>query len=241
MLASAIVGHRGLASLAPENTLASIRMAHLFGIRWVELDASLLGDGSVVLCHDDSWDRCSNHSGLLCHSTAADLQLIDAGGWFSERFRHEPVPTLQQALTLLSELGMGLNLELKAQTGIEHSLVIQQILPIIKNYWCSNLPILISSFDHELLHQYRLADKHQLLGTLYETIDNDWLNTQKQLCAVSLHCDWNLLNQAQATGIIAAGYDLLVYTCNKQRDAQTLWNMGVHSIISDTPHLLSPH
>ena len=239
MLASAIIGHRGLASLAPENTLASIRMAHHYGIRWVELDASLLGDGCVVLCHDDSWDRCSNHSGLLCHSTAADLQFIDAGSWFSEQFRHEPIPTLSQALTLLSELDMGLNLELKAQTGIEYCLVIKQILPIIKTYWRSSFPILISSFDHELLHQYRKANSHQLLGPLYETIDNDWLNTQKQLRAASLHCDWNLLNPAQANDIVAAGYDLLVYTCNQQSDAKTLWNMGVHSIISDTPHLLA--
>ena len=53
-----VVGHRGAAALAPENTLASIRAAAETGVDWVEVDAKLARDGVPVLMHDDTLDRC---------------------------------------------------------------------------------------------------------------------------------------------------------------------------------------
>jgi glycerophosphoryl diester phosphodiesterase len=40
-----ITGHRGAASLAPENTLVSIEQAAKAGADWVEIDAQLSADG----------------------------------------------------------------------------------------------------------------------------------------------------------------------------------------------------
>ena len=42
-----IIGHRGAAGHAPENTLASIRTAATLGAAWVEFDAMLTGDGEM--------------------------------------------------------------------------------------------------------------------------------------------------------------------------------------------------
>ena len=39
MIKSRIIAHRGLSSLAPENTLAAISLAADAGIEWVEIDA----------------------------------------------------------------------------------------------------------------------------------------------------------------------------------------------------------
>ncbi len=236
---STIIGHRGLASLAPENTLASIKLAHQHNIQWIEADASILGDDTVVLCHDDTLNRCSNGQGSLLAINQSDLIQLDAGSWFSKEFTGEPIPTLAQALTLLSQFNMGFNLELKAQAGVSPDKTVNLIFPIVQKFWKSNKPLLISSFDHDILRIYRQQDKQQAIGPLYEQIDAHWHNTMQELNAISLHCDWLNLTPAQAHSIKAAGYQLVIYTCNDRASARQLLAMGVDSIISDSPHLLS--
>ena len=108
-----IVAHRGASRAAPENTLAAFRLASRQGARWLEFDVSLLGDGTPVLHHDKTLDRCTNGTGALDRLTAADLAGIDAGSWFGAQFTGEPLATLEQALDLIGELDLSANLEMK--------------------------------------------------------------------------------------------------------------------------------
>lgn len=238
---SPLIGHRGLAALAPENTLAAIHSAYQHGISWVELDASLLGDQSAILWHDDSWQRCSNHGGWLCDSNATDCTYIDAGYWFSPDFANEPVATVTDALQLLSKLNMGLNLELKFHPGSDRQRLVSTIHTLIQQHWYSQCPVLISSFDQQLLREYRRYDVHQPLGLLFEALPANWPQRVAQFSPVSLHCNWHCLTWDQAHAVRAAGLLLVAYTCNDISAARTLWQMGVNSIISDCPHhLISP-
>ena len=47
-----VIGHRGAAGLAPENTLAAVKKAIDMGVHAVELDVQLSADGIVVVYHD---------------------------------------------------------------------------------------------------------------------------------------------------------------------------------------------
>ena len=62
-------------------------------LKWVECDLDILGDGTIVLSHDDTHDRCTDQVGRLSELTKNDLDTIDAGAWFSEQFRGERLPT----------------------------------------------------------------------------------------------------------------------------------------------------
>ncbi|MEM1162207.1 MAG: glycerophosphodiester phosphodiesterase family protein, partial [Pseudomonadota bacterium] len=101
-----IIAHRGASQVAPENTLKAFRTADRQGAYWLEFDVSLLGDGTAVIHHDDTLDRCTNATGPLSGIAAADLSDIEAG-------EGEPLPTLSAALDLIKEFGFFANLEMK--------------------------------------------------------------------------------------------------------------------------------
>ncbi|HVC57601.1 MAG TPA: glycerophosphodiester phosphodiesterase family protein, partial [Stellaceae bacterium] len=69
-----VIGHRGAAARAPENTLAGLRRAKALGCSWVEFDVRLTGDGVPVLCHDSRLDRTTDGSGLIADLPLAALR-----------------------------------------------------------------------------------------------------------------------------------------------------------------------
>ena len=114
-----VIGHRGAAARAPENTLAGLRKAHELGARWVEFDVMLSRDGVPVLIHDETLRRTTDGRGRVARHTAAELGLLDAGAWFAPEFAGERIPTLAEAVAVLLELGLNANVEIKPASGHE--------------------------------------------------------------------------------------------------------------------------
>lgn len=72
------IAHRGLHDLAkgrPENSLAAIRAAMAAGYA-IEIDLQLTADGVAVVFHDDDLTRLTGASGLVCKTSAFDLQAL---------------------------------------------------------------------------------------------------------------------------------------------------------------------
>src|SRR5690554_2395339 len=101
-----IIGHRGAAALAPENTLAAIRAADAAGVTWVEIDVRLAADGLAVI-HDALLDRTTNGTGPVSEASLSAIASLDAGAWFGTAFAGERVPTLEVALSEIQRLGLG--------------------------------------------------------------------------------------------------------------------------------------
>ena len=81
-----VIGHRGAAAYAPENTLAGFVKAAEQGVTWVEFDVRLTRDGVPVLIHDDDLDRTTEGSGLVANATLKQIKELDAGSWFGAAF-----------------------------------------------------------------------------------------------------------------------------------------------------------
>ena len=69
-LLPAVVGHRGAAAAAPENTLESLRLAAEQGAAMVEFDVKLTADGALILMHDDALDRTTTGHGAVAATRA---------------------------------------------------------------------------------------------------------------------------------------------------------------------------
>jgi glycerophosphoryl diester phosphodiesterase len=100
-----VVGHRGAAGSAPENTLAALDFAVADGAEALEFDVRVAADGVPVLLHDPLLDRTTDASGPLAGRSSADLATLDAGyrfspegGAFPWRARGAGVPSLREVL-----------------------------------------------------------------------------------------------------------------------------------------------
>jgi glycerophosphoryl diester phosphodiesterase len=98
-----IIAHRGFSARAPENTMVALTMGLEAGADGVEFDLHVAADGVPVLMHDETLARTTNGAGLVEATSVDAISRLDAGSWFSDEFRGEPVPTLEQALLAIRD------------------------------------------------------------------------------------------------------------------------------------------
>ncbi len=232
MKMASVIGHRGCAAHAPENSLAGIRDAARVGCRWIEADATLLADGTVVLFHDDSLDRCTNGSGFIRELDWKQAIQLDVGQWFGDgRFVGERMPLLGDALACCRALNLGFNIELKTHRG-EGEQLGQAVADIVGE---ETNNILVSSFDQAALIGFRQKNTHCPLGIIYDELSQNWEQQADDLNVASIHLWEYPLTKETIEAVKQSGRDLYVFTINDRRAAKRLWAMGVDGVFSDYP------
>jgi glycerophosphoryl diester phosphodiesterase len=99
-----VIGHRGAAAHAPENTLESFREALAQGAHALEFDVRRSADGVAMVCHDPTLDRTTNGTGPLSARSAAELQAFDAGYHFTPDGRSYPFRGREVRIPTLAEV-----------------------------------------------------------------------------------------------------------------------------------------
>ena len=125
-----VIGHRGCAGEAPENTVPSFALGLETGAAILESDVHLTRDGEPVLLHDDVVDRTTDGSGRVAELSLAQLQALDAGHRFSAdggrthpfRGRGLRVPTLEEALAAFPDARFNLELKQRVPGLVERCL-----------------------------------------------------------------------------------------------------------------------
>lgn len=151
-----LIGHRGAAGLAPENTLPSFREAvDRWGVDMIELDVRATADGECVVIHDATVDRTTDGSGPVAEKTLSELRKLDAGYRFRDEEGRHPfrgqgigVPTLDDVLTALPDTAF--TVEIKIGTVQE---ALQQM---IRKHDASHRVVVagMNHRDQALFHDY---------------------------------------------------------------------------------------
>ena len=237
-----IFGHRGLSSLAPENTMAAFRCAMDHQVAWVEADVDIIADGTVIICHDSTLDRTTNRTGRYDDLTVDDLEGIDAGGWFSPQFEGEPLPTLRELIDLMNDTGLNANIEIKPnETGKEATLrLIDGVIAQLERLR-PDVKVIVSSFSHLLLHLFKQRAPEVPVGCLYESrsLSDDWRSTLEIVGADFIHPEDSGLTRQQVQAFRAEGYGVNVWTVNSLSRANELFNWGATGVFSDVAHQFS--
>ena len=230
-----VIGHRGAALHAPENTLASIRKSLELGASWVEVDVKLSRDGVPFLLHDTDLDRTTDGSGPAAALDMKDLARLDAGSWFDDGFRGERLPTLVELIDLLERNDMSLNLEIKPSPGTGPATT-EAIVGTLQRHWPDGKPWpLLSSFDRSSLARARDIAADMPRGLLLDRLDPDWHTVMTDLRCASLHLNFKEADSDLLASTRARGLPVLLYTVNDGARGASLLRKGARSIISDTP------
>jgi glycerophosphoryl diester phosphodiesterase len=233
------IGHRGARALAPENTLAGMRAAQAAGADGVEFDVQRTRDGHLVVFHDDDLKRICGVGGRIVTSTLAQLRELDAGRHFGPKFAGELIPTLDEVLeTLLASAFV--NIEAKRfrfrSDGLEAGIV-----DAFRRHNLAGRSI-VSSFNPVLLWRLGRMDRSIPLGLLYAPdepvgLNRGWPRHFLRLAALHPYHGQvtpDLMQQARGRG-----QQINTWTVNEPDDMRRLIDLGVDSIITDRPDLLS--
>jgi glycerophosphoryl diester phosphodiesterase len=234
-----IFAHRGGGSLAPENTLAAIRLGQSLGYAGHEFDVKLSKDEVAMLLHDDTLDRTTDGRGRACELGWAELCRLDAGGWHSAAFRGEPIAAFDAAARLLLSRGTLANVEIKPSEGFDR-ITGERVAAQAQALWRgATVPPLLSSFSFEALMAAKETAPQLPRGWLTKEFDDgDWERLEA-LQAVSLHTDHRGRDRIDIERLHAKGYRVLLYTVNDPDLAQNLFDAGVDGVFTDELRLFA--
>ncbi len=148
-----VLGHRGIAMLYPENTLPSFQAAIALGVDLIEFDVNVTSDGELVVIHDNTIDRTSDHTGRTRDHTLEALKSFDFSGRFPE-FKGVRIPTLREVLQLASAAPdtLLLNVEIK---DMEHDTA-DRTVGMLHEFGLEERSV-IACFDAEILRYTKAA------------------------------------------------------------------------------------
>jgi glycerophosphoryl diester phosphodiesterase len=145
-----VIGHRGAADLAPENTLRGLRAGLAAGVDLIEFDVLALSSGELVLAHSDDLSEVS-HGAARGRVRDLSLQAL--------REIAPELPTLDDALRFFVDEapGVGVHVDLKS-VGVE-----QQVVQALAGHGLAERT-LITSTRPAVVHRLALLDPRIRVG-----------------------------------------------------------------------------
>lgn len=234
-----VVAHRGASAVAPENTIAALQSAICSGVPMVEIDVQLTSDGHVILFHDRTLGRTTSGRGRTHRISYTELMQLDAGEWFSSKYRGERVPLLEDALRFLVEHQTYASIEIKPPADGERiSWCLERIADVVARCNMTEY-VLFTSFHHALLHQLRrilpgchtaainIPGDRRLPSAIAQQI-----GCEAFVCSVRECTRWRI------TDAISSGLYVGVYTVNTPRQLDRVLRYPVTAIVSNNPTLI---
>lgn len=228
-----LLAHRGGGSLAPENTLAAIRLGQSLGYRAHEIDVKLSHDEVAILLHDADLARTTSGKGMAANLPWSVLRTFDAGAWHSAQFRGEPLASFEEAARQLRSKDTMINVEIKPTPGFDSATGTRVALETRRLWQGAGVSPLFSSFSFEALLAAMQAAPEIPRGWLVsEFTEADWGRLER-LRAVSLHTNYRNMRPDLVAELHARGYKVMLYTINDVPTAQRWLDSGADGIFTD--------
>jgi len=233
-----IIAHRGASYLAPENTLASVKLG------WekdadVEVDVYLSKDRRIVVMHDSTTKRTAGGVDLkLSETDSLELRKLDVGSFKGPEFAGERIPYLEEVLATIPP-GRKLYVEIKCK---------KEILPVLQPMLAESgkmSQIVIICFDLEVATaSKKMIDvpTYWLKGTDKVKDTEQWIPHDPNLAQTAeargldgLDVHYAGVTEEFARAVRAAGLGLYVWTVDDPNEAARLVALDVDGITTNRP------
>lgn len=217
-----IIGHRGAAGLALENTIASIKAAKRAGVDAIEFDIRMTSDEQFVLSHDQTLSRVSPHHHVVKDVVSehlADIVLHNG----------ERLPTLAEALQAAGNTPVVI--ETKGAGWAS------RLAQFLENY--GPLDATVISFNHRELGRFAKLSPAVPTYAIERTKPFDAIQFARQNKFTGVDMNFWLLNPLTYWMARRKGLEIIVYTVNFRWIA---WYLNVLfpniAITTNHPHSL---
>ena len=224
-----LVGHRGAAGIAPENTIKAFEKGLDVGADIVECDIQLSKDEELVVIHDHTLDRTTNKEGRVKDYTLEELKQLDAG-------EGEQIPTLSEVVDTVLQNHKGLAVEIKGEDFPTARRITEKFTEFIEQ---RNIGTNLSaiSFWFECLKLLKTKRPHLQTGILIaqDVSPDTMLTWAGDVEADILGVAHSYLSHELVEKIHAHGLAINAWTLNEDTVFDRMKNMGVDYLSTDYP------
>jgi glycerophosphoryl diester phosphodiesterase len=247
----AIVGHRGAAGVAPENTLPAFQRGIDAGADAVELDVHLSKDGQLVVIHDPRVDRTTNGTGVVREMPLAEIKHLNAAARFKGAGDYGVlrVPTLQEVFDLIGRRAVQVVIEIKLDAnGRRYPGIEERVIEVVRRNNAGGA-VAVASFDFETLRRMQSLEpkiaRQAVISTAYlsqmgmkQKGPADIAADLAALGVQAVGINKTFASTEMVTALKQAGLGVSAWTVNDFVEMWKLIDLGVESITTDRPDIL---
>lgn len=226
------VGHRGASYLAPENTLASIKLAWELGAEGAECDVMLTADQKIVLFHDKNSKKLTSENYTIKDASWEQLKELVVIPRETNRpeYDHETIPLLEEVLAAIPEDQM---LVIEIKTGPE---ILPFLKEVISQYWKSG-EISFIAFDFETIKQTKALypDVPCYYLSMFKADFNKQFDAVVESGLDGVDLRHNIIDSQLMERCKASGLDVWCWTVNEPETARKMKKLGVSAVTTDRP------
>ena len=232
-----VIGHRGDRAYAPENTVPSFEKGIKCKANMIEFDIRLTKDGYIVIMHDATVDRTTNGTGLISQLTLKQIKDLDAGTWFSPKFKGIKVPTLEEAIASIKGRAK-FDIEIKKEPYSNETIEEKLVEEIFKNNILDDTVVI--SFNFSSLEKVKEIEPRVQIGFLFSR-NYDFEQGLREILHIkgeAVHPEYHLLNTHLVSEAHKEGILVRPWNTNDKEEMNKLIKMGVDGIGTDFPDIL---
>ena len=219
-----IVGHKGAAGYAPENTILSFQKAIELGCDRAELDVHISKDKEVIVIHDEIVDRISDGKGKVSDMTLAEIKKLNCS-------EGQKISTLQEVIDFCKGK-IDLQIELK---GKNTSQSVGEL--IIKNNILDSA--LVTSFEVDFLREIKKINHNIKTGLLLRKINEGLWSLTKELSLEYICPKSTIVTKELVEEVHKLNLKVYAYHVNDKETWYKMDKLGVDDIGTDFPDLVT--
>lgn len=225
-----LVAHRGMRSIAPENTTASFDEAGKHGYWGAECDVYRTKDGVWIISHDSHTYRMMDKSAFIEKKTYKELMDMNVdNGVNIDKYEDLKICSLEEYLDICKKYNMTPVIELKGKNNTEYY---SEIVKLANQFEVN--PVYISFHIENLQTMRRLTQCKMYY--LVQKISEDDIQDAKSIENCGIDFNGNKDKNFKSDIIKKcqdAGLELGAWTINEEDDLQKLEQYGVTLITTD--------